>query len=417
MCSWPIDPALIQLIVIGSIASDFPVKLLVMLPRELSPPDDSFFLFGARSTGKTTWISQHFADAAAHYDLLRNDVSPRLSRDPGVLSNECSALPTGAWIVLDEVQRVPPLLDEVQHLMTTRQQRFVLSGSSARKLKRGGANLLAGRAELCHLYPLVSAEIGVERELDEILAYGLMPLAVTGKRPKAFLRSYCQVYLREEIQSEALVRNIGAFQRFLEVAARVNAQTVNVTGVARDAGVARQTVQDYFDILIDTLLGFRLPAWKLKRGVKQVALSKFYFFDCGVVRELAGTSHLQLHPEERGFLFETFILHEIRAYLHYRGLEYPLSYWRTHNDREVDFVIDTPAGLLAIECKSSARWDSRFNAGLLKLQEFIPDRRVRKLGVYSGPNALTNSGVYVLPWREFLAKLWSGELFESNEGV
>ena len=385
-----------------------------MFTRELPRPDDSFFLFGARGTGKTTWLAQHFGDAAAHYDLLRANEILRLSRDPSALTAECSALPEGAWIVLDEVQRVPELLDEVQHLMTTRRQRFVLSGSSARKLKRGGANLLAGRAELRHLYPLVSAEIGLDRELDQILAYGLMPLAVTRQRPKAFLRSYCEVYLREEIQAEALVRNIGAFQRFLEVAARVNGQTVNVTGVARDAGVARQTVQDYFDILIDTMLAVKLPAWKLKPAVKQVALPKFYLFDCGVARELARRSHLEIHPEERGFLFETFLVHEIQAYLHYRDLEYPLAYWKTHGGREVDLVIDTPGALIAIECKAGERWDSRFNAGLHKMRELLPNRRVSMFGIYTGSRSLVQSDVRVLPWRDFLALLWSGDLVHST---
>ncbi|HLQ37095.1 MAG TPA: AAA family ATPase, partial [Planctomycetota bacterium] len=244
-----------------------------MLARRLRPPDQSFFLLGARGTGKTTWIEQHFADAP-QYDLLRASESLRLSRDPGLLTAECSALPEDSWIVIDEVQRVPALLDEVQHLMTKRRQRFVLSGSSARKLKRGGANLLAGRAEMCHMFPLVSVEAGGDRALDELLAHGMLPLAVTRPRPQAFLRSYCEVYLKEEVQQEALVRQIGPFHRFLEVAARMNGQTVNVTGIARDAGIARQTAQEFFQILIDTLIGWWLPAWKLKRAVKQAAHPK-----------------------------------------------------------------------------------------------------------------------------------------------
>src|SRR5262245_42542780 len=223
-----------------------------MFARQLAAPDRSFFLFGARGTGKTTWIQQHFADATT-YDLLLASESLRLARDPGLLRAECMALPAGNWVVLDEVQRVPALLDEVQHLMTKKRQRFVLSGSSARKLKRGGANLLAGRAEVRNMFPLVTAEAGIDRPLDAILAEGMLPLAVTGKRPAAFLRAYCDVYLKEEVQAEALVRQIGPFHRFLEVAARVNGQTVNVAGIARDAGIARQTATDFFQILVDTL--------------------------------------------------------------------------------------------------------------------------------------------------------------------
>lgn len=380
-----------------------------MFTRRLEPPDRSFFLLGARGTGKTTWIQRHFSEATS-YDLLLASESLRLSRDPGLLRAECSALSDGAWIVIDEVQRVPALLDEVQHLMAKKRQCFVLSGSSARKLKRGGANLLAGRAEVRHMFPLVSAEAGLDRPLDDILCEGMLPLAVTGRRPLAFLRSYCELYLHQEIQAEALVRQIGPFHRFLEVAARVNGQTVNVAGIARDAGIARQTANDFFQILVDTLLATWLPAWKLKRAVKQVAHPKLYLFDPGVARQLGGTAHLQLHPEERGPLMETFLLHELRAYLHYCDLEYPLAYWHTHGGAEVDFVIETPEGLVAIEVKSASRWDSRFNAGIRSLRERVPKQSVKGLGVYAGSRALVTDDVRVLPYQAFLEQLWAGSI-------
>jgi len=246
----------------------------------------------------------------------------RLSRNPGLLRAECLALPNGAWIVIDEVQRVPDLLDEVQHLMV-KMPRFVLSSSSARKLERSGVNLLAGRAEVRHLFPLVTAETGTDRPLDAILAEGMLPLAVTGKRPKAFLRACSEVYLKQEVHAEALVREIGPFHRFLEIAGRSNGQAINVAGIARDAGIAPQTAGDFFQILVDTLLGGWLSSWKPKRAVKQVAHPKFFLFDTGVARQLAGTTHLQLHPEERGALLETFLLHELRAHLHYADLDLP----------------------------------------------------------------------------------------------
>lgn len=382
-----------------------------MLTRRLQPPQDSFFLLGARGTGKTTWIRQHFP-ATAHYDLLLASESMRLARDPSLFRAECYALPDGEWIVVDEVQRVPALLDEVQHLMTKKRQRFVLSGSSARKLRRSAANLLAGRAETCNMFPLASVEIGDERELDLVLTEGMLPLAVTRARPAAFLRSYCDVYLREEIQAEALVRQIGPFARFLEVAARMNGQTTNIAGIARDAGIARQTAQEFFQILVDTLIANWLPAWKLKRAVKQVAHAKFYLFDTGVARHLAGQAHLPMHAEERGFLLETFLLHELRAFLHYSELEYPVTYWKTHDGTEVDFVVETRDGLVAIEVKSAPRWDNRWNFGLVKLRELQP-KGVRALyGVYTGERALVQDGVHVLPWREFLRRLWQGRLLE-----
>lgn len=380
-----------------------------MYPRRLAPPDDSFFLLGARGTGKTTWIQQHFPSAVT-YDLLLASESLRLSREPGLLRQECLALPAGSWIVIDEVQRVPALLDEVQHLMTARRQRFVLSGSSARKLKRSGANLLAGRAEVRQMFPLVTAETGPGRGLDELLAEGMLPLAVTGRRTAAFLRSYCEVYLREEVQAEALVRQIGSFHRFLEVAARVNAQVVNVSGIARDAGIARQTATDFFQILVDTLLASWLPAWKLKRAVKQVAHPKFFLFDTGVARQLAGTAHLRIHPEERGALLETLLLHEMRARLHYSDLEYPIAYWQVHGGAEVDFVIETPDGLVAIEVKSGSRWDARFGAGIRALRERVGAKGLTAFGVYAGPRALVSDGIRVLPWRSFLEDLWAGRI-------
>lgn len=381
-----------------------------MLARKLVPPDASFLLFGARGTGKTTWIQQHFADAA-QYDLLLANESLRLARDPSLFRQECLALPDGAWIVVDEIQRVPALLDEVQHLMAKKRQRFVLSGSSARKLRRSGANLLAGRAEVRAMFPLVSDEVGDERSLDDVLTQGMLPLAVTGKRPAAFLKSYCDVYLREEVQAEALVRQIGPFARFLEVAARANAQTVNVSNIARDTGIARQTAQEFFQILVDTLLANWLPAWKLKKAIKQVAAPKFYLFDSGVARHLAGTSHLALTGEERGFLLETYLLHELRAWLHYQDREDPIAYWKTYDGVEVDFVVETKKGLIAIEVKSGERWDSRWNRGLEALRERAGGLRAA-YGVFTGARALQQDGVLVLPWRQFLQRLWRGELLD-----
>lgn len=380
-----------------------------MFARNLPPPDASFLLLGARGTGKTTWIQQHFA-SAAQYDLLLASESLRLARDPSLFQKECMALPDGAWIVVDEIQRVPALLDEVQSLMTKKRQRFVLSGSSARKLRRSGANLLAGRAEVRAMFPLVADEIDDDRPLDDVLTQGMLPLAVTGKRPRAFLKSYCDVYLREEVQAEALVRQIGPFARFLEVAARANGQTVNISNIARDTGIARQTAQEFFQILVDTLLANWLPAWKLKKAIKQVAHPKFYLFDSGVARQLTGQSHLSLGAEERGFLFETYLLHELRAWLHYHDRDDPLAYWKTYDGQEVDFVIETDKGLVAIEVKSADRWDPRWNRGLSALRERHPGGLRAAYGVFAGERAMQVDDVLVLPWRQFLRRLWQGEL-------
>jgi uncharacterized protein len=235
----------------------------------------------------------------------------------------------------------------------------------------------------------------------------MLPLVVNGSRPQAFLRSYCETYLQEEIQAEALVRNLGSFARFLEVAARLNGQTVNTSGVARDAAVARPTVQDFFSILVDTLIGTWLPAWKLKKAVKQVAHPKFYFFDCGVVRQLAGLGHLEVHPKERGFLLETYLHHELKAWLHYTNRNWPLSYWRTHDGAEVDFLVESPKGLFAIEVKAAETWDSRFNRGLLRLRSELGEKAITLRGVFRGKRALVADGVRVSPVAEFVRELWT----------
>lgn len=241
----------------------------------------------------------------------------------------------------------------------------------------------------------------------------MLPLAVTRSRPEAFLRSYCEAYLKEEVQAEALVRQIGPFARFLEVAARMNAQRVNVAGLARDAGIARQTANDYFQILVDTLLAHWLPAWKLKRAVKQVALPKFYLFDSGVARRLAGAVQHDLHPEERGPLLETWLLHELRAFLHYRELDYHLAYWQQHGGAEVDFVVETGEGLVAIEVKSGERWDRRFGGGIKAMRQQASDDLLA-IGVYSGPRALVVDDIRVLPWQQFLEELWAGSLLPGS---
>ncbi len=380
-----------------------------MLTRQLEPGKTSFFLFGPRGTGKTTWIRDRIKPAAI-YDLLNASESLRLNRDPAAFGKECESLDRDAWVVVDEVQKAPLLLDEVQRLMTDKRLRFVLSGSSARKLRRGASNLLAGRAEVRHLFPFVSRELDFKRGLDESLEHGLLPIAVLGDRPRAFLKSYVETYLHEEIQAEALVRQIGPFARFLEVAARMNGQVVNASGIARDAGVARPTVQDFFQILIDTLLACWLPAWKLKPSVKEVRHPKLYLFDTGVTRHLAGLGHLPVHPEERGFLLETNLLHEVRAYLHYSELDYPVFYWRTHDGAEVDFLIDTPKGIVAIEVKAAERWQSKFHAGIARLRAERPKVQLRAFGVYTGKRALEEDGVRVLPWGEFLRALWDGRI-------
>lgn len=380
-----------------------------MFARALKPPNQSFFLFGPRGTGKSTWIREHFSNAIS-YDLLNTGESLRLARDPRVLTREVSGAARGDWVVIDEIQKVPALLDEVHSLIETQGLRFVLSGSSARKLRRGASNLLAGRAIVEQMFPLVSAEAGWATLGNEPLAHGTLPIALTSDDPVAFLDAYAQTYLQEEIRAEALTRSIGAFSRFLEIAARQNGQVTNVAGLARDAAVSRQTVQNYFEILEDTLLGFWLRPWKLKSSTRQVGHPKFYLFDSGVARALSGRLPYPPSPEENGPLMETWILNEVRAYLAYRQLRYPIYYWRTHDGSEVDLFMETRDGFVAVEIKSSARWDNRFNRSLKSLKGFMENRPLRCFGVFLGERAAHWDDIEVLPARQFLDRLWSDQL-------
>ena len=375
--------------------------------RFLQTPRTSTFLFGARGTGKSTWLRERFPRAAT-YDLLDTGEALRLAKEPSVFYRELSTLPAGAWVVVDEVQKAPALLDEAHRLIETRRLRFVLSGSSARKLWRGGVNLLAGRAVTVAMFPLVSAEFGFDAEPSRLLRYGALPMAMNETDPRPYLRTYAETYLVHEVQAEALARNVGTFARFLEVAARQNGQTTNASSIAKAVGVARETVRSHFEILVDTLLGYWLPAWKLKSANKQVAHSKFYFFDAGVARALSGRLPYPPTAEELGPLAETVLLNELRAYLAYSALDYRLHFWRTYDGAEVDVLCEASNGFVAIEVKSASRWDKRFNRGLKRLREHLPGAAC--YGVYFGMRAAQWDDVRVLPAMEFLERLWNGEV-------
>ena len=283
-------------------------------------------------------------------------------------------------------------------------------GSSARKLRRGGVNLLAGRAVTMAMLPLVCAELEFKAEPSKLLRYGSLPMAVAEEDPRMYLRSYAETYLVQEVQAEALTRNVGAFARFLEVAAHYNAQTTNASGIAKAVGIGRETVRSHFGILVDTLLGYWLPAWKLKSANKQVAHSKFYFFDTGVVRALSGRLPYPPTSEETGPLAETFLLNELRAYLAYSALDYRLHFWRTHDGAEVDVLCEAANGFVAIEIKSATRWDKRFNRGLGRLREHLPGTTC--YGVYFGERTALwgKDKVRVMPVLDFLKRLWDGDV-------
>ena len=382
-----------------------------MFKRLLKKTSCSAFLLGPRGTGKSTWIKHNFPDSV-RYDLLNTSEVIRLSRQPSLLYEETIHLSPGTWIVIDEIQKVPSLLNEVHRIIEERDISFILSGSSARKLKQSGVNLLAGRAITFYLFPFVSKEVRFDFDLKKQITYGMLPLSFLSEKPKMFLRTYAETYLKEEIKEEALTRNIGNFARFLEVAARQNGQITNVSSISRDAMVARQTTQGYFDILIDTLVGFWLYPWKLKKSTKQVSHPKFYFFDPGVVRALSGRLAYPPLPEELGTLFETFIINELRAYLHYNDLEYPLYYWRSHGGNEVDLFLETSKGFLAIELKSTLVWERKYNKGLHRLRDELGKGKVECVGVFLGNRPALVDGVNIYPAMQFLELLWDNQIIK-----
>jgi predicted AAA+ superfamily ATPase len=381
-----------------------------MINRDLRPPTRSAFLFGPRGTGKSTWLKSQGPHGIA-YDLLDPALALRLAKEPGLLFRELAGQKPGTWVILDEIQKVPSLLDDVHRLIEGKGLRFLMSGSSARKLKRGAANLLGGRALSLELFPLTSHELGGRFDPERALTHGTLPLSVASEDPASFLKSYAQTYLQEEIRSEALTRNLGGFARFLEIAARQNGQVTNVSNIARDALVARQTVQGFFEILEDTLLGFWLPAWKLKSSTKQIAHPKFYFFDPGVCRALAERVAYPPLPEEKGFLLETLVLRELRSFLSYNRLHYPLAFWSSPDRVEVDLLVEGKAGYVAVEIKSGGRWEGRFEKGLARIREDL-GRKVRSVGVFLGDRDLKTPTAEVFTLRSFLRRLWDGDLLK-----
>ncbi len=380
-----------------------------MYSRILKKPISSTLLLGPRGTGKSTWIRENFPEATS-YDFLDTNETLRLSKEPNLLYQELQTLSKGDWVVLDEVQKVPALLDEVQRLIEEKGLNFLLCGSSARKLKKSGANLLAGRALLCQFFPFVSHEVNYNFEIAKIIQYGLLPMAFNASDPESYLKTYAQVYLQEEIKNEALTRNIGDFARFLEIAARQNGQVTNISNISREASVGRLTVQSYFDILVDTLIGHWLQPWKLKRSTKQIGHPKFYFFDPGVVRALSGRLPYPPTQEEYGHLLETLIYHELRAYLAYNKLDYPLYFWSSYDKTEVDFLFETPKGFIAIECKGSTKWENKFNRGLKRIQQELSPTNVKCYGIFNGPRPLKIDQIKVFPVIDFLKELWQDKL-------
>ncbi len=381
-----------------------------MYKRSLSLGNRSFFLLGPRGTGKTSWLRETFRDLPHLYiNLLKSSEFIAFQQDPGRLHALAKAQPRGSWVLVDEVQKLPGLLDDVHDLMEDPDLdlKFCLTGSSARKLKASGANLLAGRASTQSFFPLTSLELGPSFDLQHALAFGGLPAVVNAATTEdkiEILSSYVETYLREEIQQEAVVRQLGIFSRFLKVAALMNAETLSLSTTARDVGVARSTVQGYFQVLDDTLLGFTLPAWQPNVRVKEVAHPKFYWFDTGIVRTLQGRITSPLHESESGKIFETFLLNQLRAANAFTRSRGEFFYWRTGSGVEVDCVLELPGQTIGIEIKSSDRWRPEFADGL---QALLTGGHINRAFVaYKGNVKEKRGEVLLIPWQDMIHEIF-----------
>ena len=377
--------------------------------RLLQLPEQSLFLFGMRGVGKSTWARATFPNAA-FFDLLDEALYQDLLADASLFALAIDHLTPGHWVVVDEVQRLPALLNEVHRAIESRGLRFALLGSSARKLKAAGVNLLAGRALNKTMFPLASTELAADFDLERVLRFGSVPLVWSSAEPRAVLEAYMRLYLREEIRAEALVRNLPGFVRFLPVAAVLNGQMINVSGIARDAGVARTTVQGYLDILDDTLLTFRLPAFEAKLRVRERKLPKLYWVDPGVVRAVKRQLG-ELAAEERGTLFEAWLVTTLRTHAEVSELYDEMFYWSPHQSAvEVDVLLRRGGELLAIEVKSTQRFAAPLLKGLRAI-DGLP-RMARRLLVYTGRRSLRSAdGIDIWPAQRFAQAVATGELW------
>jgi uncharacterized protein len=359
----------------------------------------SVFLFGPRQTGKSSFIRSTYPEALS-YNLLEVDTFRTLSRNPQLLRQEITS--NNKLVVIDEVQLLPELLNEVQLLIEERQVKFILTGSSARKLRRKGVNLLGGRATWKQLYPLVSSEIGTEFDLNRALSYGLLPSIYLSSNPTADLKDYIELYLREEIANETSIRQLPAFSRFLDIIALNNGQLINYNEVGNDAQVAPTTVREYCKVLEDTLIISRLPSFKEVKKRKPIAKEKFYFFDIGVARYLQGRSRLINEGDEFGNALESLIYQELRSYCSYITGE-DLTFWRTTGGLEVDFLLSTHT---AIEVKSTTNVTLKDLKGLLALKE--EGIFSRYLLISRDNRRRIINDITVIPVKDFFTELWSG---------
>lgn len=367
--------------------------------------DEGMFLFGARQTGKSTLLKERFKERI-YYDLLDPEWRKFFKRNPNALKEALQDKPSGTLVIIDEIQKVPDLLDVVHSLMVDKGLWFILSGSSARKLKKSGANTLGGRAIPETLYPLVWPEV-TDFQLDRAVQNGMIPRHYMVPDASKRIKGYVEVYLNEEIREEGEVRELEAFERFMEVAAISDGEILNYSNIASDCGVSVKTVQSYFQILYDTLIGYEIPAYRKAVKRKIVQAPKFYYFDVGLANYLMGRLNLKRGTDDYGHAFEHLVMQEIIAYKGYNDKKDTISYWRTYDKKEVDAIIGDAR--VAIEIKSSEQVKTKYKAGLKAFKEEHPDCRL--ILVSLEPITRKSEDIEMVYVLDFFRMLWNGEIF------
>ncbi len=375
----------------------------VIIPRIFELPECSFFLFGPRGTGKTTWLRQNYPDAI-WIDLLEPDIFRSYSAYPERLKEIVLAYPDKKTVVIDEIQKIPELLSVI-HLLIEKKQKiqFILTGSSSRKLKRTGADLLAGRVIKKTFYPFMAIELGKEFSLNNALRTGLLPLVVSAKDSNSVLKTYIALYIREEVQMEGLVRNIGSFSRFLEAVTFSHGSIINISNVARDCEVERKVVEGYLAILEDLLLSFRLPVFTKRAKRAVISHPKFYFFDAGVFRAMRPAGPLDRPEEIEGCVLEGLVAQHLIAWNSYRGEKNKVFFWRTAAGSEIDFVVYGDEVFWAIEVKNALRVRPEDLRALSSFKLDYPESTAYLL--YRGKERMMKNGILCMPCDEFLSKL------------
>ncbi len=398
------------------------MRFVMKFKRIYEKPRTSILLLGPRGTGKSTFIKGEVKPDLV-IDLLNQATFRKLSLNPSLLEEMIAYLKSKDVVLIDEIQKIPELLNEVHRLIEDREIIFLLTGSSARKLKRSGTNLLAGRALSKKMFPLTLKEIGSEKTILELIFSGTLPKAVTATDVMLindFLFTYVETYLKEEIFQEGLVRNLNEFSKFIELAGQYHGQILNFENLSRDIGKSGDTVKSWFQILQDTLIGQLIEPYPLKIAARESKHPRFYYFDCGVARAAQGVQKIEDIPEQRGFYLETLILNELKTYFEVHRKKYKIFYYSISAVGDLDFIIETkkktisaPAQFVGIEIKFSKVWKPEFEKILIKIKTQYPQQMIKSIGIYLGQQRLTRNSIDIYPIQLFVDLLWKDKIFEN----